>query len=40
MAEPTDTVQRLTGWPPRSFATWAATYADAFRSAPSVVGAG
>lgn len=39
-AEPTDTVQRLTGWPPRSFATWAATYAEAFRSAPSVVGAG
>ena len=39
-AEPTDAVQRLTGWPPRSLATWAATYADAFRSAPSGVGAG
>jgi uncharacterized protein YbjT (DUF2867 family) len=31
-----DTVQRLTGRPPQTFATWAATYADAFRSADSV----
>ncbi len=38
-AEPTDAVQRITGWAPRPFATWAVTYADAFRPAPSVVGA-
>ena len=31
-----DTVQRLTGWAPQTFATWAATYADAFRGADSV----
>jgi hypothetical protein len=36
----TDTVQRLTGWAPQTFATWAATYADAFRSDDSVVFAG
>ena len=32
----TDTVQRLTGWAPQTFATWAATYADTFRGADSV----
>ena len=36
----TDTVQRLTGWAPQTFATWAATYADVFRSADSVAFAG
>jgi uncharacterized protein YbjT (DUF2867 family) len=36
----TDTVQRLTGWAPQTFATWAATYADAFRPADSVAFAG
>ncbi len=36
----TDTVQRLTGWPPQTFATWAATYAEAFREADSRVLAG
>jgi uncharacterized protein YbjT (DUF2867 family) len=35
-----DTVQRLTGWAPQTFATWAATYADAFRGADSVAVAG
>ena len=39
-AETTDAVQRLTGWPPQSFATWAATYADAFRGADSAALAG
>jgi uncharacterized protein YbjT (DUF2867 family) len=39
-AETTDAVQRLTGWPPQSFATWAATYADAFRGAESAALAG
>jgi uncharacterized protein YbjT (DUF2867 family) len=39
-AETTDAVQRLTGWAPQSFATWAATYADAFRGAESRVLAG
>lgn len=37
---PTDAVQRLTGWAPRSFATWAATYADVFRSTESAALAG
>ena len=36
----TDAVQRLTGWPPQSFATWAATYAEAFRGAESAALAG
>jgi uncharacterized protein YbjT (DUF2867 family) len=39
-AETTDAVQRLTGWPPQSFATWAATYAEAFRGAESTALAG
>ena len=36
----TDTVQRLTGRSPQTFATWAATYADAFRTVDSAVLAG
>ncbi len=36
----TDAVQRLTGWGPQSFATWAATYAEAFRGADSAALAG
>jgi uncharacterized protein YbjT (DUF2867 family) len=39
-ADTTDAVQRLTGWPPQSFATWAATYGDAFRGADSAALAG
>jgi uncharacterized protein YbjT (DUF2867 family) len=35
-----DTVQRLTGWAPQTFATWSTTYADAFRPADSVALAG
>lgn len=35
-----DAVQRLTGWAPQTFATWAATYADAFRGADSAALAG
>ncbi len=36
----TDTVQRLTGRAPQTFATWAATYAEAFRGAESAALAG